>query len=234
VRAPLPANEAARLAALRRYDILDSAPETVFDDLARLASFIGDTPIGTFTLIDAERQWFKSQVGLADRETERDAAFCAYTILEDVVLQVPDAMLDPRFADNRLVTGDPNIRFYAGAPVKSSDGFNIGTVCVIDRAPRAGLTVAQREALEALARQASKLLELRRTAGELAGVMRDMRALASMLPICSHCRRIRDEHSHWQSAEEALQATGAQLSHGLCPDCLLKHYPDYADVLKQP
>lgn len=130
------------------------------------------------------------------------------------------------------MTSDPNIRFYAGAPVRTIDGFNLGSICVIDRAPRPGLSTAQREALEALLRQAAMLLELRRTTRELADVMRDVHALASLLPICSYCRRIRDEASQWQSAEEALEATGARFSHALCPDCLRKHYPDYADILK--
>lgn len=232
MRAALPGNEAARLDALRRYDILDSAPETVFDDLTRLASFIGGTPIAAFSLIDADRQWFKSIVGLDIAETEREAAFCAHAILAAGVVEVPDATKDARFADNRLVLTDPNIRFYAGAPVCTPDGFNLGTICVIDRVPHPGLTSAQREALEALSRQAAMLLELRRTTRELASVLRDLRALSALLPICSHCRRIRDEASNWKSAEEALQASGAKLSHSLCPDCLRQHYPEYVDILK--
>lgn len=232
MRAPMPSNEAARLEALRRYDILDSARETVFDDLTRLASFIGGTPIAAFSLIDADRQWFKSIIGLNIAQTGRDEAFCAHAILDDAVLQVPDATRDARFSDNPLVTSDPHIRFYAGAPVRTIDGFRLGSICVIDRIPRPELSTGQREALEALSRQAAMLLELRRTTRELADVTRDVRALASLLPICSHCRRIRDERSQWQTPEEALAATGAKFSHSICPDCMRREYPDYADLLQ--
>ncbi|MBW7932670.1 MAG: GAF domain-containing protein [Gemmatimonadaceae bacterium] len=178
--APIPTNEGARLEALRRYDILDTAPETVFDDLVYLSTFVTGSPIATFTLIDAHRQWFKSQIGMASQETTRDVAFCAYTILQDDVLVVPDATQDPRFADNPLVIEDPGIRFYAGVPVRSREGLNIGTVCVIDHQPRRALLDHQRVALEAIARQASAMLELRRTAAELAAVTRDL---------CPDCQR---------------------------------------------
>lgn len=232
MRAPLPGNERERLAALRRYDILDTAPEMVFDDLTLLATQICRVPIATFSLVDGDRQWFKSRVGLEVSQTEREAAFCAHTILDEHILEVADAMRDERFAENRLVLGDPHIRFYAGAPVRSSDGFNLGTICVIDRAPRERLDSGQRAALEALARQAGMLLELRRTSRDLAAVIRDVRALSDILPICGFCRRFRDEDNRWLTAEERLTATGARLSHGLCPDCLRKQYPEYADVLK--
>jgi GAF domain-containing protein len=232
VRAPLPVNETARLEALRRYDILDTARETVFDDLTLLASTVTGSPIATFSLVDGERQWFKSEVGLGIQETERDVAFCGYTILGEEMMVVPDATRDARFADNRLVVDEPGVRFYAGVPVRSREGLNMGTVCVIDRQPRQGLLEHQRLALEAIARQASTLLELRRTAAELAAAVRDIRALSALLPICSHCRRIRDGESRWQSAEEAMEATGAKFSHSLCPDCLKQHYPEYVDVLK--
>ncbi|MHB0962520.1 MAG: GAF domain-containing protein [Gemmatimonadaceae bacterium] len=232
MRPPLPPNEAARLEALRRYDILDSAPETAFDDLASLASFVTGSPIAMFTLVDAERQWFKSRVGLADQETERDVAFCGYTILQDEVLVVPDATKDARFADNRLVINEPGIRFYAGAPVRSREGLNIGSVCVIDRQPRRALLDHQRLALEAISRQASALLELRHTAAELAVVLRDLRSLSTLLPICSFCRRLREGADRWLTAEEKLASTGAAFSHGLCPDCFREHYPEFADRLK--
>lgn len=230
--APLPGNERERLEALRRYDILDTAPEMVFDDLTLLATQICRVPIATFTLVDADRQWFKSMIGLVDRQTERESAFCAHTILGEKILEVADATRDERFADNRFVLGDPNIRFYAGAPVRSSDGYTLGSLCVIDRTPREGMEPAQRAALEALARQAGMLLELRRTTRELAAIMRDVRALSDILPICGFCRRFRDDDDRWLTAEEKLTAGGARLSHGLCPDCLKKQYPEYAHVLK--
>ncbi len=231
MRAPLPANENARLAALSRYDVLDSAPEQIFDELTTLAAYICGTPIAAFSLVDENRQWFKSITGLAIRETARDLAFCAHTILGESIFEVPDATSDIRFSDNALVTEDPSIRFYAGAPLRTPDGFNLGSLCVIDVLPRAGLSAAQREALEVLSHQASMMLELRRTSADLAAALRDVHALSTILPICSHCRRYRDGDQHWMSAEEAIEASGTKLSHALCPDCVRLHYPDYADIL---
>jgi GAF domain-containing protein len=234
VRAPLPANEAERLEALYRYDILDTPPEVLFDDLTALASFITGSPIATFTLVDAERQWFKSQVGLGVHETERDAAFCGYTILGDEMLVIPDATRDVRFADNRLVIDEPGIRFYAGMPVRSREGLNVGTLCVIDRQPRLGLLEHQRLALEAIARQASTLLELRRTSAELAAAMRGVRALSSVLPICGHCLRIHEGNGKWQTAEQVMQATGAKFTQVLCPDCLPSRSLGVASTAERP
>ena len=159
--ATLPRNESERLVALQRYEILDTGPDQKFDDLTLLASHICHTPIALISLVDAERQWFKSRVGLTTSQTPRSISFCGHAILEDDVMVVPDAAADARFANNPLVTGEPNVRFYAGAPLVTPDGHALGTLCVLDRVPRE-LTPAQLDALRALARQVVAQLELRR------------------------------------------------------------------------
>lgn len=150
VPAHLPANEAQRLASLHGLRILDTPPEDRFDRLTRLAQRLFRLPIALVSLVDKDRQWFKSRQGLDAQETARDAAFCAHAILDDGPFIVPDARLDDRFADSPLVTGDPHVRFYAGQPISAPDGSRVGTLCVIDRKPRR-LGGSEREALRDLA-----------------------------------------------------------------------------------
>lgn len=168
-----PENEEARLAALHSFDILDTAPDKGFDDLVAIAAAIFAVPMATVSLIDSERQWFKARIGIAEPETPRECSFCAHAILEpDVVLVVDDATQDARFVDNPLVTGEPGIRFYAGAPLVTSDGFALGTLCVIDHQPRQ-IEPSQVEALRALSRQASYLMELRKVSRQLSLQLRE-------------------------------------------------------------
>jgi len=155
------ANDAARVAALQRYAILDSEPEQAFDDLTLLASYVCKTPIALISLIDENRQWFKSKVGISATETSRDIAFCSAAIQQPDVFVVPDALQDERFRTNPLVVSDPNIRFYAGVPLINEDGYALGTLCVIDRAPR-NLAADQESALKALSRLVLMQMEFRR------------------------------------------------------------------------
>ena len=201
------AGEAERLAALRRYKILDTEPEQRFDDLALLASQICGTPMALISLVDRDRQWFKARVGVEVPETSRDIAFCAHAIRQLDLFIVPDTLQDARFRDNPLVRAEPRIRFYAGAPLVTADGHALGTICVLDREPRV-LSREQQAALEALHRQVIAQLELRvsldelsaaltardeaeasqvRLVAELREALDGVERLTSLLPYCSEC-----------------------------------------------
>jgi GAF domain-containing protein len=163
---PMPANETERLRTLRSYKILDTKPEERFDELTRLAAVICGVPISLISLIDTDRQWFKSRFGLDVQETPRAQAFCTHAIMQPELFVVPDASKDERFANNPLVTGDPHIRFYAGEPLAARDGHVLGTLCVIDHEPHT-LTEAQKEALRIVGQLVIANFELRRDLQEL-------------------------------------------------------------------
>jgi len=234
-----PANEQQRLATLRGYEILDTEPEAAFDDLTLLASYVCQTPVALISLIDADRQWFKSKIGVSVTETSRDIAFCATAILQPDVFVVPDTSQDERFAENPLVVSEPKVRFYAGATLMT-DGQALGTLCVVDRVPRE-LSPEQLEALRALSRQVLAQLELGRnlmrlerslaardraevekelTLRELKAALANIRTLEGLLPICLSCKKIQDQRGHWQPFEYYVRAhSEAKVTHKICPDC---------------
>lgn len=173
-------NESRRLATLLDYDILDTPAEQAFDDLVLLAARICDTPIALVSLVADDHQWYKSRVGIDAKQTSREISFCAHAIEQDGVFIVPDATRDERFANNPLVTGDPHIRFYAGAPLVVEDGQTLGTLCVIDRVSRQ-FTAEQTEALRVLARQTVAQLELRRSMKRMAESLKHLDGQAQQL-----------------------------------------------------
>jgi GAF domain-containing protein len=225
MKAPIPDNEAQRLAALREYQVLDTAAEQIYDDITALAAYLCDVPIAMISLVDESRQWFKSKLGLNEQETPRDVAFCAHAILQTEPLIVRDALKDSRFADSALVTRTPHIRFYAGFPLASPEGFALGTLCAIDRKPRR-LSAQQKQAMQSLSRQVMALLELRRVSARLADALANVKTLNGLLPICAWCKRIRDDQGYWSQVEAYVRAhTGADFTHGICPECFEKMRP---------
>ncbi|MBX9849843.1 MAG: sensor domain-containing diguanylate cyclase, partial [Rhodocyclaceae bacterium] len=199
--AAIPKTEPLRLSVLRRYAILDTLAEPSYDDITLLAAQICGTPIALISLVDSDRQWFKSSVGVSAKETPRDHAFCAHAILNpDQTLVVPDATQDERFANNPLVVGNDHFRFYAGAPLVTPSGEAIGTLCVIDRTARE-LSEEGLQALQALSRQVIALLEMRRLVSDLETLsttdgltgLRNRRAFDERI-IDEHHRSMRSKH----------------------------------------
>jgi GAF domain-containing protein len=230
MNAPLPDNESERLEALRAYHILDTEAEQVYDDVTALVSCICKVPMATISLVDEKRQWFKSRLGVAQKETPREVAFCAHAILQTEPLIVNDALADERFLDSPLVNQDPEIRFYAGFPLINKEGFALGTVCALDHEPR-HLDAQQQLAMLALTRQVMVLLELRRVSTQLAESLEHVKTLRGLLPICAWCKRIRDDQGYWKQVEAYFHAhTGADFTHGICPECMEKHMADHKEV----
>lgn len=157
MNAPLPFNESERLEALRATELLESGPEPLLDDLTRLAARLFNVPMAMVSLVDADRQVFKSRIGTSLTETPRDHAFCAHAILDEDIFIVPDASTDPRFSDNPLVVGNPFIRFYAGAPLITPEGHALGALCLVDTTART-LDAHQQDALRAIAAHTQRLL----------------------------------------------------------------------------
>ncbi|MDF1586245.1 sensor domain-containing phosphodiesterase [Marinimicrococcus flavescens] len=206
--APFPDNESERLAALRRYAVLDTPPEEGFDRIVRLAARLLDMPMVLVSLLDGQRQWFKARHGVALEETPRCLAFCAWTILEDRAMQVTDAQLDPRFANHTMVTGEPHIRFYAGVPLVSPEGLPLGTLCVLDRRPRR-LEPAELALLGDLAGLVMDQLELRRAGQRAMGeleerrrVEEELRESERLLLEAQRCGRL--GHWKWEAAGGTL------------------------------
>jgi GAF domain-containing protein len=190
---PIPKNEPHRLKVLWQYDVLDTVPEEVFDDLTDLAAYICEAPIALISLVDEDRQWFKARVGVTIKETARDISFCAHAIVKQGLFIVPDATQDPRFRNNPLVTGPQKIRFYAGAPLITPDGHALGTLCVLDKKPR-NLRPQQEQALRVLAHQ----VVLRRHARELDHVRAQKAELARAK---AEITRLRQQLARFQTAK---------------------------------
>lgn len=189
----IPPDDAARVESLRGLRVLDTSPEERFDRLTRLARRLFDVPIALVSFVDEDRQWFKSRVGLEAQETPREVSFCAHAILDDHIMVIPDAGLDDRFKDNPLVTGTPNIRFYAGRPIQAPDGAKVGTLCIIDNEPRQ-LSDDDRQLLNDLGSLLEEELRTLRlvTTDELTGITnrRGFRIIAShTLALCERVSR---------------------------------------------
>lgn len=230
---PKPENESARLEALRRYRLMDTAPEQVYDDIVKIAAHICEVPTVLITLLDEHRQWFKSRMGLGVEETPREQAFCSHAIMTPETMIVEDAQQDDRFKDNPLVTGNPHIRFYMGAPLVDLDGFALGTLCVIDSQPRK-MRPDQVEALEALRRIVVHEFTQRKVAFMLAEALKELKTLNGLLPICANCKSVRSDDGYWKRIEEYMEErSDARFSHGICPSCVEKLYPDLVDKITE-
>ena len=227
---PKISNEEERLRALAEYRILGTQPEQCYDDITKIASLTCDTPISLMSLVDADRQWFKSRCGFETQETNRDVSFCAHAIASTEPLIVEDALCDERFKSNPLVVEEPKIRLYAGFPLQTPNDQRIGTLCVIDRKP-GHLSDKQHQVMEALSRQVVCLLELRKRSIRLLDALTHMHNMEGILTTCSYCKEVRDAEGEWQHLEKYLsKISDIRFSHGICDSCMEKHFPDVLEV----
>lgn len=218
IHIPLPENETARLKALHQFKILDTVTETAFDDITRIAAYICGTPTALISLIDSDRQWFKSKVGMDATQTTRDIAFCAHTIGQSDVFIVPDTLIDKRFASNPLVTAAPHIRFYAGVPLITAEGYAVGALGVMDYVPRE-LTKEQIEAQRLLGRQVVRQIELKsknekliNRANELEQRNREISLLSKMRDALQACLKVEEAYA---AIAQFLQLLFPQTSGGI-------------------
>lgn len=210
--APLPPNESERLAALRKYGILDTEPEAAFDGMVKLAAYICQTPLAAISLVDENRQWFKSIVGVDAKETPRDVAFCAHTILQTDPLVVPNALEDERFFDNPLVQGGLDLRFYAGVPLVTPEGYRLGTLCVLDQKPRE-ITPEQLDAVKTLAESVMAHLELRLSHKQIRNYIDELQLAASIFNSAMEAMLVTDSENRIITVNPAFTAlTGYELS----------------------
>ena len=204
--APLPQNEKARIDELRKYNILDSEPEDVFENMVQLASYICKTPIAAVSLVDEHRQWFKAIVGIDAKETSRDVAFCAHAILQDEIMVVPDALNDERFFDNPLVSDGPGIRYYAGVPLVTPSGIHLGTLCVIDTEPRE-LLKEQLDAVKTLADSVMAHLNLRLSHKEIRKYVDELQLSATIFESATEGIIITDHENRFVTVNPAFTKT---------------------------
>ncbi|MDX1972124.1 MAG: GAF domain-containing protein [Candidatus Sumerlaeia bacterium] len=216
--------EYARLDALKAFRILDTEEDKLFDNITTLAAELCETPIALISLVDEERQWFKSRKGLTVCETAREYAFCRYTILSDEVLVIRDATLDVRTRNNPLVLGEPNIRFYAGAPLITHDGFSLGSLCVIDQKPR-DISSFQLSSLKRLAEHVIFLMERRKTLRQLMDVVAQSSKNPRIVTVCGFCKSVKQSNGNWMKLEEP-HGEDLTLSHGICPSCYLEYFSE--------
>ncbi len=234
--------EAERIQVLREFGILDTEPEASYDQLTEMAATLCAAPVAVISLVDQERQWFKSRVGLTPAETPLDVSFCAHAIQQDSIMIIPDTIEDLRFQANALVVDGPKFRFYAGVPLITAEAQKLGTLCVLDTVPR---QLSEREIsfLEKLAKQVMSLLESRRIyrlrqaftneqaqqIDELKSALNQFEWLDGFLTVCSSCRSIQDENKNWLSLEAYIREhSAAEFSHGICPDCRKRLYPEFS------